>query len=477
MMIEFRIRYLASVILIAVCLVALCAFTAISLIGQQRAVTTILRENVASQRAAVKLEECLTDLIALETDQVERVSVLHDRIVYLLRANRQVSDQEEELRLQQQLEAGFASYVRTWDALPASGAAGHEEARKRATVMLQTEVLEPCIAFKRYNSRRVEASAENHEGVLRRLAWGLGVIGVLGTIAGIVLGFGVANELTRSIRRLRVQIRDTVGKLDADSAEIVLTGRGEFQGLHADLDHLGQRIEAIVKDLRQREVEVLRAEQLAAVGQLAAGVAHEIRNPLTSIKLLTQSSLEDGEMTTEDLRVIDGEIRRMESSLQTFLDFARPTKLQRRSSDVVALARGVFELVRGRAEKQKVTLILQSEAETSELFVDPEQIRQVLVNLCLNALDAMPTGGTLRLTIRQIQRDEVELMVCDTGPGIAESVMGNLFQPFVSGKDTGLGLGLVLSRRILVDHGGRITAENQLEGGARFVIVLPVVSE
>lgn len=470
-----RLRFLGPVVLIALCLVSLCAVTAGSLLNQHATVTGVLRENVQSRRAAVTLEECLTDLIALEDDRVETVAVLHDRIRLLLEGIEFAADQPEERDFHARIAAGFAAYLKAWQAAAEVGLPGHEAARNEATRRLEADVLKPCQALKFYNVSRIEEAADNLERILRRLAWGMAAIGGLGGGAGLVLGFGVARSLGQSLRRLRVQIRDAAGKLGADLPEIVLTGEGDFQGLHVELDNLSGRIEKVVEALQQRETEVLRSKQLAAVGQLAAGVGHELRNPLTSIKMLVQAGMEDGGggLAGDDLRIIESEIRRMERSLQTYLDFARPPVAERRPTDLVPLARGVFDLIRGRAEKQKITLTATLPDAAVVINGDADQIKQVFVNLCLNALDAMPAGGKLGLTLK-VEKQRARIEVADTGPGISDAMLPRLFEPFASGKDTGLGLGLVICKRIVEYHAGTIAAANRVGGGASFYVNLPV---
>jgi signal transduction histidine kinase len=473
-MASVRYRFVWPVVLITICLVSLCAFTAVSLFYQQAATTQALRENVSSSRAASDLRGCLNVLIALERNRVESVADLHARAAVFLQEIHRHTDQPNEQAISAAMDAGFAEYLARWQALPPPDDPAHAPAVVEATRFLESHVLEPCREFEEFNDARIEDSTRHLERVLGQLAWGMAGVGALGGVAGLVFGFGMARGLSRSIRRLQVQIRDAAGKLGGDLPEIVLTGDGDFRGLHEQVDRLSARIEAVVGQLRQRDREVLRAEQLAAVGQLAAGVAHEIRNPLTSIKMLVQAAQEDGAggLTGEDLRVIEGEVRRQERSLQTFLDFARPSKLHRRPVEVVGIVHSVLGLVRGRCDKQQVRVRLDTPPGGLTLTADPDQLQQVLVNLALNALDAMPSGGTLGVAVRR--RDgAAEVEVSDTGPGVPKGIMPRLFEPFVSGKETGLGLGLVITKRIAEDHGGSLAAVNRPGGGASFVLRLP----
>lgn len=469
-------RILGPPVLISLCLGTLCAFTAVSLFYQQAATTNALRENVASRRAATELEECVSDLLVLLRDRVEAVSALHDRAQAHLRTIVELADQFDEQRLASRAQEGFTHYFQHWKEMPPPGRSGHDLAVKEAMRLLETDVLTVCQELRQYNTRRIEESTQQHDRVLRNLAWGMAGVSGLGAVAGLVLGFGVSQSLTQSIRRLRVQLRNAAGKLGPDFPELVLTEVGDFRDVHEEIDRLTGRIENVVLELEQREYEILRAEQLAAVGQLAAGVAHEIRNPLTSIKMLVQAGLEEGDhsgLTGEDLRIIEQQVRRMERLLQTFLDFTRPPRLERRTLDIVKVVRTVMGLIRGRADKQRVHVHLEAPLESVRLIADGEQLEQVLVNLALNALDAMPLGGTLFLTVRR-QYAMVILEVADTGAGIAPDLMARLFRPFVSAKETGLGLGLVISRRIVEAHGGTITAANRPEGGALFIVSLPI---
>lgn len=473
-----QLRLVWPVALISLFLLGLCTALAVALFRQQSRLADVQGENISSLRAAADLEESLTDLIALLQVRVEGAVALHGRIEAHLDAIREYADQDKERDLSAKLDASYARYLAVWETLPHRGRDGHDTRVREAITILETETLRECQELRQFNSRRIEEAASDYRRVLRELAWGIAGVGASGSVAGLILGYGVARGLSRSIRRLQVQIQDVAGKLGPDRPAIVLTGEGDLDRLDVQMQGLVQRVEEVVARLQQREREVLRAEQLAAVGQLAAGVAHEIRNPLTSIKMLVQAGREGdppGGLASDDLEVIEREVRRMERSLKTFLDFARPPKPERREIELAPVIRHTLDLVRGRAVKQRVEVRFDPPAEPVRLFADPEMLRQVFVNLALNALDVMPAGGRLEIALEPLAGTWVRAVVRDTGPGVAPEIEPRLFQPFVSSKETGLGLGLVTSRRIVEDHGGTLTTANPPGGGACFYVRLPTV--
>jgi signal transduction histidine kinase len=267
-----------------------------------------------------------------------------------------------------------------------------------------------------------------------------------------------------------------LGVLGASSLQPRVFSGEEIAWLQVIANVLSARIER--KWLRQGEndKQLLRAEQMMAVGQVAAGVAHELRNPLTSIKGLIQVNLREQSargLPVDDLEVIEHEIRRMEKTLQTFLDFARPPKPDRRLQSIATNVERVTALVGGRARKQQVALRFLHPDQPVLAEVDGDQIQQLLLNLTLNALDALPQGGNIEIDLRPPRDGFLELYVRDTGPGIAAHIVPKVFESFVSSKETGVGLGLPLSRRIAEDHGGTLTAYNLPENGACFLLRLP----
>ncbi len=394
-----------------------CITAAFYLHFQQSDSVRVLDEAIASRRIAGDLLKALDDLAALPADRWEEAGALHGHILGLLVQARQGVDKSEEAGIVGRLEDSFNRYLRR-EAQAASGsalgAAGRETLRT-----LEAEVMPTCRELERFNAAEIERS----EAILHRtvawMAWGLAGVGAIGSLAGLLMGYGVARGLGRS---------------------------------------------------------VLRAEGLAEVGQIAAGMAHELRNPLTAIKMLVQTNREEAEaqgLPTEDLNIIEKEILRMEARLNVFIDFARPPKPERRRIDLAAVVGETLALIGGRARKQRVVLKFSPPVSPVDVDADGEQVRQLLVNLALNALDVMPRGGVLEIELRPPSEHHAELAVLDTGPGIAPRHLPRLYEPFFTSKETGLGLGLVVSERIARNHGGSLRATNRPQGGACFVLRLP----
>src|SRR3954454_10233181 len=225
--------------------------------------------------------------------------------------------------------------------------------------------------------------------------------------------------------------------------------------------------------------EVLRAERLAAIGGLAAGVAHELRNPLTSVKLLLQhasSKSGDAIIAAQRIALILDEIERMESTIQGLIDFSRPARPQRKRHDLRDTLERALNLVEGRAEKQQVATEWDLGEDPVIVDGDPQQLHQVFVNLLINGIEAMPGGGTLRVSLsHSASHRKAIVQVQDTGDGIPPELMPRLFEPFATAKERGTGLGLAVSRRILEEHSGSITAKARSPKGTIFEVTLPAL--
>lgn len=470
-------------------LVAGCIIGALHLNQAHRDVSRVLTENVASTVADKELETTLDELPPLLRGDHSRLDVLtmeltkrHEKADRQLETVHRYANADDEKERVQQVEDGWQRYVRSWGKRPsASSRKELEDFDRRLALQLEEDVLLPCSRLLDYNTRQVSESSEASRRLVNRLTWGLLIVGMVAPLAGWLLGYAVARRMHQSILQLSVRIRDAAGQLESELRPVAVENNGAAAPSTALLQGVLTQIERVFERLHQREREVLRAEQLAAVGQVAAGVAHELRNPLTSVKMLVQTGLE-GEppagLPAEDLRIIEHEIRRMEVCIQMFLDFARPPRAERRRTDLLAVVRRSVALIDGRARRQKVAIKTELPPGPVELLIDAEQIHQVLVNLMLNALDVMPHGGELRLDVGGLDDPpRVQVRLRDTGPGIAAPILARLFEPFVSGKETGLGLGLSICRRLLEVHGGNITGENAPEGGAVFIFTLPVERE
>ncbi|MFO0869458.1 MAG: ATP-binding protein [Pirellulales bacterium] len=332
--------------------------------------------------------------------------------------------------------------------------------------------------IRQINQRLIDDAAQHRQRTTAVVFWLRVAILMVGPAGGMLLGWNMARRLRSSVKRIQVTLRHEHPDEPLELGTIAVAADEDLDEIGAQVAALVQRLEATTRDLQEARAEVVRAERLAAIGELAAGVAHEFRNPLTSVKLLLQHAAQrdSSSLTTPKLRLILDEIERMEETIQGLLDFSRPAIPRRVRHDLREPLRRAANLVEGRATRQGVRVVLDLGSGARLCDGDARQLQQVFSNLLINGIEAMPGGGTLAVRLTDDpDRPCWRIEFTDEGAGIPPDVLPRLFEPFVSLKERGTGLGLAVSRRIVEAHGGELTASNRADGGAAVNVCLPLV--
>jgi signal transduction histidine kinase len=251
-----------------------------------------------------------------------------------------------------------------------------------------------------------------------------------------------------------------------------IEGQGELAVLAESFNSMAERLQSTQEQRVQKE-------KLASVGQLAAGVAHEINNPLGTIMLLSDvlyQQVDEQDPRRADLEMITEQARRCKQIVFDLLSFARQNRIMAQQTDVNQLIRNIVSEESLKESYEHVEIVLDLAPRLPTIQADPDQLRQCLVNLMTNAADAMaPEGGMLTMTTRFINARQIELEVADTGMGMSEETMSNLFTPFFTtkppGKGTGLGLSIIYG--IVKMHRGDIQVWSKPGQGTRFTVRLP----
>jgi signal transduction histidine kinase len=227
--------------------------------------------------------------------------------------------------------------------------------------------------------------------------------------------------------------------------------------------------------------QLIRSAKMATLGEMAANIAHEIRNPLTSIKMrlyTLQDQIQHNHSANEDATIIGEEIERMENTVKNFLDFSRLPEPSLQRGDIHQTIDSIINFILPKAKSQEVEIKKDFRATSSELNIDKEQMRQVFLNIMLNAIEAMPKGGVLEIKTQDAYdgkiKDAVQIVIKDSGVGIAAENQKKLFEPFFTTKTEGTGLGLFISKKIVHMHKGIIDVASQEGQGATFTIALPL---
>lgn len=244
--------------------------------------------------------------------------------------------------------------------------------------------------------------------------------------------------------------------------------------------HHGNSIIAIFEDLRAEksmQEELRRADRLRSLGELSAGIAHEIRNPLTGIATAAQVLREKEAGNLQAVRIIDvilGEISRLDGIISNLLSFARPAAPRISEVDLEALVEEAIELVSDRARESGVKIHFATSVADGRCSVDRDQIKQVFLNVAINAIQACEHGGKVEIGLKETNDPAfVEIEISDTGRGIPEEIADRLYDPFFTTRPEGTGMGLSISRKIIESHGGRIYHRSRVGEGTSFYLILP----
>ncbi|MCK5912761.1 MAG: HAMP domain-containing protein, partial [Desulfuromusa sp.] len=301
--------------------------------------------------------------------------------------------------------------------------------------------------------------------------------------------------IDRPMRKLRAQA-ERIGSGDF-SAGVNLSGSGEISELSDTIDRMRTQLaeareaEQIANNKRIETLEKLRhTERLATLGQLSAGIAHELGTPLNVIagraKLICSTGMKPDDIS-RSATIIGEQADRMTGIMRQLLSFARRGEAQKQSVDLNQLLRGLQPLLEPTAREQGINLVIQEAEKPLPVHVDPGQLQQVLLNLTLNGIQAMPEGGEITLTsyqtsaiappenIKNRDANWACLQICDQGTGIKPETLRQIFDPFFTTKDIGqgTGLGLSIAHGIIEEHGGWIAVDSTLGEGSCFSVYLP----
>jgi len=240
----------------------------------------------------------------------------------------------------------------------------------------------------------------------------------------------------------------------------------------------------LYEDLKKTKSYIRRADRLASLGTLTAGLAHEIRNPLVAIKTFTQllpERLDDEEFRTHFLNIASGEVDRISSLVTELLDFARPSEPKFELEDINSILDGMILLISTETKSKHISIIKEFSSELKPISLDREQMKQVFLNMLLNAIEATSGNGRIFIKTRSFVKPEgepyIQIEFTDTGCGISEEHLEDIFTPFFTTKEKGGGLGLSISNQIIQDHKGYIDVESHFNEGTSFFINLPLNQE
>ena len=457
---------------------------------EQRAVEALLADNLGQASAITELRIAFMEeeadvsayTIDASADRARDIRQQEARLHAQIERMRQIRWEPDQGVLIGPINDAYRACQATWEQIMTLAAGSNSAA---AQAILQHEsaahgqrMHELCANLNQANDRDIEASLRARREQTHEVGMWVGICLMLAT--GLVGGllWSSVHVVFQPLRRMADEA------IQHSRPQALAMPQDELQTLGLYLDNLKADVHDARSHLAQTHDHLLDAEKLAAVGRLAAGVAHEIRSPLTSLKLRLfsmQKALGGGPRYQTDIQVMSDEITRLDNIIRNFLEFSRPPAIQVGRCDIDLLLEKTVDLLRYKTDAGRVRLELSAAPDLPPALVDAQQLRQVFINLLNNAVDALPNGGRIDLTAALENdgagRPMIVVRVCDNGPGIPAAIRDRIFDPFVSTKQDGAGLGLWIAQRIVGELKGRLEIEASTERGTVFAVWLPADQE
>ncbi len=387
----------------------------------------------------------------------------------------------EEREILGQLEEVYRQYDAKRDEVVALYKRGEVAAAERLLVEdvsdLYGQAYGLCEDYIAANQRFVDKAVADARSQIRWVSLAVGTCVLLTVGLGVALLWLFFYGVVFPLRAMVADARGFAGEVSSEDKGLPtdeLRAVGIYlRNLMSDVADTRTTLERSRNDLRD-------AEKLASVGKLAASVAHEIRNPLTAIKMWLfsiQKEVGGQEALNRKFEIVSEEIRRLENVVRNFLEFSRPPELKLSVEAIPPLLDKILELIEPRIADQGIRLVREDAPKLPPVSADREQLRQVLLNLLSNATEAAGEGGRIRVgTAAESDaegRQTVVVRVSDSGPGMPAEVARRIFEPFFSTKEGGMGLGLCIAARIIARHEGRLVLETSNEKGTTFAVYIP----
>jgi len=392
-----------------------------------------------------------------------------------LNAARHLADTGIQLEVIDRIDHEYSAYVSAKDRVIAYYKDGDKEngfkLHKEVRYLFFT-ILDLCEQYKEMQIDRIHKATEDGHAQAGKMRYMSVLVSIFVVIMAITLIFFFIQHILEPLRKLAGE----ASRMGPTAAP-----QNEIKSLSHSVRDLIEDVDQTHTELQKSRETLLQAEKMALVGKLAAGMAHSIRNPFTSVKMRMFSlgrTLKLTETQKDDLDVISQEIRHIDTIVQNFLEFSRPPKLKMQQVSPSVIVDLVIQLLEHRLISYEVRIEVIRKRPLPSIPADPEQLKEVLVNLVVNACEAMKKGGQIVIseeeTIERPTGRMVVIRVSDNGPGIPGPLVDKVLQPFFTTKEEGTGLGLSIASRIIEEHGGRLNLTSTEGMGTTFTITLPV---